>query len=186
MPRIGEIRRAKEVNCQGRGRYIWSACEICGKERWVHLTKGAPEFKHCVSCSRKLQFRVRSSHPSWKGGRFYSADGYVFIRLQADDPFFGMADSHNAVREHRLVMARHLNRCLLPWEIVHHLNGIRDDNRPENLEVLPTSGYHISDTILKSRVGRLEVLVEKQSQRIKLLEWHIREINTTKIKGGIR
>lgn len=60
---------------------------------------------------------------------------YVRILLDKSDPFWNMCDRHSTVMEHRLVVARWLGRPLLESETVHHINGIHDDNRLENLQL---------------------------------------------------
>ena len=76
-----------------------------------------------------------SNHGSWKGGRSKTNQGYSLVLLPVDDPLRCMALATGYVMEHRYVMAKHLGRPLLSSETVHHINGKRDDNRPENLEL---------------------------------------------------
>jgi hypothetical protein len=65
------------------------------------------------------------------GSRFTMAEGYVKIHI----PGHPTANGDGYVLEHRLVMERVLGRHLVKGESVHHKNGQRADNRPENLEL---------------------------------------------------
>jgi uncharacterized protein (DUF1330 family) len=73
----------------------------------------------------------------WKGGKYIDEQGYVHI-LNKEHPF---ADKMGYVREHRLVMEKHLGRYLSKNEIVHHINGIKSDNRIENLKLISQSEH---------------------------------------------
>lgn len=80
-----------------------------------------------------------SNHPQWKGGRTINTQGYVLI-YSPNHPY---KDLRNCVRQHRLVMEKHLGRYLLPNETVHHKNGNKQDNRLKNLQLLTKSEHDI-------------------------------------------
>jgi len=94
--------------------------------------------------------------PGWEVGRRLLKDGYAVVQLLPDDPLRVMCGRHgkNGALEHRVVMARHLGRPLRSDESVHHINGVRDDNRIENLELWLKSqpaGQRVEDLVKWAR-----------------------------------
>ena len=165
MPEIGEIKKGSEIGKGNKtGRFIWLACLDCGKERWVRFVNEKPVGLRCYPCSSKLP----KHHPWPKEGRTKNNRGYILIRLHPDDFFFSMIGKNGYVLEHRLAMAKHLKRCLLPWEVVHHKNGIKDDNRLENLALLGANSQHNKE--LNKEINNLQRQVGQLQQRVTLLE----------------
>lgn len=67
--------------------------------------------------------------------RRYTTHGYVHVRVEPDDQLASPMYKNDFTPEHRYVMAKHLGRRLADHETVHHKNGVRDDNRLENLQL---------------------------------------------------
>jgi hypothetical protein len=151
MPEIGEIKYGKDI---GRGvpyaKFIWHACIVCGKERWAEFLKGQVSHLRCHHCA----ITGENNH-YWKEGRVHSTKGYIRLQLKPNDFFYSMSDSIGYVPEHRLVIAKSLGRCLHSWEIVHHKNHIKDDNRIENLQLV-SDDRHMQITILEHQITRLK------------------------------
>jgi hypothetical protein len=81
-------------------------------------------------------------------GEGFEQRGYWITPVPRDDRW--LVNGASKIAEHRLVMARHLGRPLHTDESVHHRNGIRDDNRLENLELWSSShpsGQRVSDKV---------------------------------------
>lgn len=91
------------------------------------------EFKRVMATVPvSLTVHAGTENGNWKGGRRLDAAGYVLVRMNGIE-----------VYEHRVVAERSIGRPLGEKEVVHHRNGDRADNRPENLEVLPSQSAHM-------------------------------------------
>ena len=84
------------------------------------------------------RFGPLASH--WKGGRRNIGKNRKYVGIYSPD--HPHATSEGYVMEHRLVMERKLGRYLEVGELVHHINGIQHDNRPENLELMDGHKVH--------------------------------------------
>lgn len=165
-PQVGDTATASTVGKAGRGVHVYAACPDCGLARWARMRyKTSP----CPSCSAKVHnSRSKEQHPRWLGG-VKRTRGYIYVPIPQDDPLAVMSQRRYRdsaiVAEHRLVVARSIGRPLAKDEVVHHINGIKDDNRLENLRLLHERAHHPMLTLqeaqkrlvsLESRVVLLE------------------------------
>ena len=84
-----------------------------------------------IAQGKRNRFPKGVPSPNSKGGTINRA-GYRLIFV----PSHPGSTTRGYVLEHRLVMEQHLGRQLEDWEKVHHRNGVKSDNRIENLEIV--------------------------------------------------
>lgn len=119
------------------GSYNSAQCKIegCPKRpvsRWMCSTHSQQRAIGLIDDEGKQLRERKGAGRNPKSGPIFK-DGYVFIR--APEGYEGKTQD-GRVAEHRWRMSYHLGRLLESWELVHHKNGVRHDNRLENLELL--------------------------------------------------
>jgi len=172
-PEIDDIVRGHLIGHKNNNLNIFHACPVCKMPRWVSLRKGKPESDKCNQC--KWDGRLKENHPLWVKNRTQYFQGYIQARLPSDNFFYPMADKRGWVFEHRLVMAKSLGRCLHDWEIVHHKNHIKDDNRIENLQLV-SDDQHKSLTMMEMKIDRLLTKQDELMTEIKLLRFENKQL----------
>tara|TARA_R110000764_G_scaffold38462_1_gene85216 strand:+ start:392 stop:1117 length:726 start_codon:yes stop_codon:yes gene_type:complete len=99
--------------------------------------------KHQIKCQRTGP-RSGEGHPEWKGGRILNKDGYIEV-YSPDSPMRRKRTPY--VLEHRLVVSKSLGRPLTRQEVVHHIDGNKQNNAIENLELFQNNAEHLRVTL---------------------------------------
>ena len=132
---------------------VFCACG-CGQTR-LNRTKSIGRYlKYIRGHNKHAHTFVRGEkHPDWKGGRQVTNRGYVLIKCY-NHP---RATPENQYRllEHHVIMEQALGRTLLPNEVVHHINGIKTDNRLENLQLMTKTEHDAHHWHLRKSGGEL-------------------------------
>lgn len=121
---------------QGKGgdgsKTKWECVCECGSNVIKHYTTNNLIAGNAKSCGcLSACHRTGSKNWKWRGGRVKNRSGYVTVTV-SDYP--GTSKSIS-IHEHTYMMAKFLGRPIREKESVHHKNGVRDDNRLENLEL---------------------------------------------------
>jgi hypothetical protein len=175
--KIGSKERADKLGMKGREYLTYLTCSVCKVNKWVR--KGYEDNYTCTSCVHRESIKPKNmnkivhkdtckchkcrigkgyftgkNNPMWKGGIRNMKSGYVYEYVEPESKFSCMVANgvgRGYVAQHRLVMAKSIDRPLLRQETVHHKNGIKNDNRIENLELWKSnhnSGQRLEDQIV--------------------------------------
>jgi len=101
-------------------------------------------------------------HYAWKGGINKTSTGYIEVYM----PKHHKANKRGYVKQHVLVWEQAHGRKLKDNEIIHHLNGIKSDNRPENLVAMSNNEHRLWIPKLQMRIRELEKELKRCCQEV--------------------
>jgi DNA-binding CsgD family transcriptional regulator len=133
-----------------------------------HLAKGGQKLRS-ISEAVKLKIERGQCHiggkgefnPAWRGGRYKDIHGYILVYQPGHHKQIG----RHYVYEHVLIWEKVHNQPLPDGWIIHHLNGKKDDNRPENLVACPNKNHYDFIKALQNRIAELENKVRIEDGR---------------------
>jgi len=126
------------VKCRKEGRFRRyeklhaNSCIDCGKQIMRKAVR-------CITCANKYKTGLYAGEKNgrWKGGRSLTKAGYVIVKAKRE------GRKHPYQPEH-IVVWEQANGKTLPRDwVVHHFNGIRGDNRLENLVAMPRKRHNM-------------------------------------------
>jgi len=139
----------------------WVECPSCGNKHWIMVSQNKP-----VNCKKCAAVKKEGT---------INKQGYREIWISPINIFSKMRNRKGRITEHRLNMAKYLNRCLKIEEVVHHIDHNKLNNNISNLKLIESNGPHLSITILENKIKRLET-------KNKLLKRKINEFKSRNIR----
>ncbi len=146
-------------------------CIDCEKQ--IGWRNDAQMPKRCTKCNLKFirtlyntGTQLGAKNWRWKGGRVQSPTGYVNIYAPNHPRAVGKRSGHRYVGEHIIIWEKHTGKFLPDGWLVHHLNGIKNDNRVSNLVALPNQKHYLVLAAKAKRIQELEALLQNQGQLI--------------------
>ena len=100
------------------------------------MAKSEKQKKHLEKLNKNQKGK---NNRNWKGGVIVNGEGYIMLR----QPYHPRANKYGYVFEHILVMEKVLGRFLIDNEVIHHINGIKEDNKIENLHLFNNHSEHM-------------------------------------------
>lgn len=136
------------------------ACVECGNEMQLRPSEAVRQF--CGNACAIKGRTIRAIDRLYDGRRILkTAQGYLEVYY----PEHPNANSGKRVFEHRLVMEKVIGRYLSKTEQVDHINGVKDDNRPENLQILSASDHGRKSNVEQKAKLETALLEELQEYR---------------------
>lgn len=168
--KVGDRYRARDIGLEKYRKATlleWIECPICKEKRWVKVEHNKVIALYCHKCGGAKKEGV------------ISKQGYREIWTPPTSPFAKMRNARRRIAEHRLVMAKYLNRCLKTYEVVHHIDHDKLNNDITNLKLISSNGPHLAITILENKVKRLKKKNQLLKEKINELKAKIMEYKNT-------
>lgn len=162
---------SKQHPCLDCGKLVYPTalrCRSCAAKARTDKRDVSPKpTKHCPDCNKPINRRSTrckrcTSKLRWRSGRVWQDKGYILIYK----PEHPASRGDGSIYEHRFVWEQANNKMLPKGWVIHHLNGIRHDNRPSNLVALPTAKHNGILAAKAKRIQELEAMLRNQGQLI--------------------
>jgi HNH endonuclease len=162
---------------QARNRVVLT-CEVCGSKFERQLSHTRTTTKWCSRQCRAIAETKTAVPGRWHNGKPVrkNADGYLYV-WEPDHPD---AHARGWMLEHRLVAEQKYGHRIPPDVDIHHVNGIKDDNRPDNLVALDPETHTqitLEESSMRRRAAQKRIReLEADNARIIALEAELTEL----------